>query len=112
MTMQKNISIPIDLNAQTNKIEICITLDFKNLQTLKPEISAALPVDEPQFLTVKQFCEKYKYPTGALRAIRFSSQDPYCNNNPMTKFRFCFKNMGRKLLIDHKEFWRIFKESN
>jgi hypothetical protein len=50
-------------------------------------------------LTVNQFCQKHPWPTeSALRAMIF---DAHKNG-----FAPAFKRVGRRVLIDEKEFWR------
>lgn len=53
-----------------------------------------------QLLTVRQFTQKYPWPTeSGLRALIFAASK---NEN---KFQTAFKRIGRRVLIDQSEFW-------
>jgi hypothetical protein len=55
---------------------------------------------ETQLLTVRQFTQKYPWPTeSGLRALIYSASK---NEN---KFHTAFKRVGRRVLIDQSEFW-------
>ena len=55
---------------------------------------------ETQLLTVRQFTQKYPWPTeSGIRALIFGASK---NEN---KFQSAFKRVGRRVLIDQSEFW-------
>ncbi len=58
------------------------------------------------FLTVRQFCEKYPWPgESALRAIIFDAARK--ENN----FQKAIVRIGRRVLISDKIFWQIVKNN-
>lgn len=62
--------------------------------------------ENPEFLTVKQFCEKYKWPSlGTLRFIRKQSTEE------KNEFSKCFYKIGKTLLIKEKLFWAAVEET-
>lgn len=65
------------------------------MQTDNPQVKQFF---ETKYLTVKQFCDQYPWPTeGGLRSIIF--------NADTNGFKHCIKRMGRRVLIDVKGFW-------
>lgn len=67
-----------------------------------------MSVQEVQLLTVRQFVERHQgaWPSSEA-AVRALILDANWGKN---KFQSAFKRIGRRVLIDQREFWRIVNE--
>jgi hypothetical protein len=85
-------------------LKICSLLE-KIDETLKNNEKYSEPVPrEPFFLTVKEYTKRHSWPSaGGMRKIIF--------NKKSFKAEQCFKKIGRRVLIDEKEF-KLWIESN
>lgn len=61
--------------------------------------------DQPTLLTFRQFSERHSaFAAGSLRWIRFNEKE--------NGFRSAFLKVGRRVLIDEAEFFRIIAQQN
>lgn len=59
------------------------------------------------YITLKDFSEKHSWPSlSALRSIYFNAK------KEETKFLSCFRKVGKRVLINEKDFFEIVEKSN
>lgn len=66
-------------------------------------MQTAVEPHQKEFVTVRQFCERYKWPTqSALRAMILDAHTKGLES--------AFRRIGKRVLIDVGEFWRIIDQ--
>lgn len=96
MDLEKQL---LEVKKMLLELESAITKQANEKHEIKhvPEVPK-----EDEYLTVKQFCGKYSYPSiSGMRHIIFFKDT--------NGFREAFFNINKRVLIDAKKFWEIAK---